>query len=75
MDVYARRYLRSAGAPVDWAVRQVRRFLAREAERGVDNLAWLQQDSRARAQLGKRQGLVERVIARYPTPAPTLAPA
>ena len=62
------------GAPLDWAVRQIRGFLAREADHGVDNLAWLQQDSRACARLGKRQGLVDRVIARYPTPAPALGP-
>jgi hypothetical protein len=64
-----------SGAPVDWAVRQIRGFLAREADRGVDNLAWLQRDSRARDRLNERQGLFDRVIAVYPTPAPAQGPA
>jgi len=63
-----------SGPPVDWAVRQICGFLAREANRGVDNFAWLQQDSRARDRLNERQGLVDRVIALYPTPAPALKP-
>ena len=32
--------------PVDWAVREIREFLARQAVRAPDNLAWLQQYSR-----------------------------
>ncbi|MGO8750150.1 MAG: toll/interleukin-1 receptor domain-containing protein [Thermoguttaceae bacterium] len=63
------------GAPVDWAVREIREFLARQAVRGADNLAWLQQDSRARDRLNERQGLVDRIIAVHPTPAPALEPA
>jgi hypothetical protein len=58
------------GDPVAWAVREIRAFLAREAELGVDILAWLQQDSNARARVESRQGFFDRVIARYPTPAP-----
>lgn len=58
------------GDAVVWAARQIRGFLEREAERGLDNVSWLQQDSQSRARLEVRQGLIDRIIARYPTPAP-----
>lgn len=54
------------GDPVTWAVDQINSFNLREAQRGVDNLLWLQQDSRARARLNSRQGLIDRITARYP---------
>ncbi len=58
------------GDAVRWAVRQVRGFLEREAKLGLDIATWLEQDSRAHTRLGARQGLVDRITARYPTPAP-----
>lgn len=58
------------GDAVTWAVRQIGEFIGREAEQGLDNVTWLQQDSHAHARLQARPGLIDRVIARYPTPAP-----
>ena len=57
-------------ACVAWAVHQIGNFLTREAVRGADMMAGLRQGSKARERLEVRPGLVDRVIARYPTPAP-----
>jgi hypothetical protein len=54
------------GDPVKWAGRQVSAFILREEQRGLDNAIWLQQDSRARARLQARQGLVDRITASHP---------
>lgn len=62
------------GDGVTWAARQIGAFLQREAERGLDNGRWLEQDSRARARLESRQGLVDRITARYPSAAPASRP-
>jgi hypothetical protein len=61
-------YRRQDGHRVKWAVRQIRAFLVREAQRGVDNAVWLREDSPARSRLGARQGLIDRITARYPDP-------
>ncbi len=58
------------GNPVTWAREQIRRFIEREAVHGLDVAQLLKQDSTLEAWLQKRPGLVDRVIARYPTPAP-----
>lgn len=57
------------GDAVAWAVRQVRGFLGREAERELDNATWLEQDSRAHARLNALPGLVDRITARHLAPA------
>jgi len=61
---------RRDGGRVAWAARQVSAFVLREAQRGLDNGIWLEQDSRARARLGARQGLLERITALHPGPIP-----
>jgi hypothetical protein len=56
------------GDAVTWAARQIEDFIMREAQRGLDNVAWLEQDTRSRARLRKRQGLIERITAIHPVP-------
>ncbi len=55
---------------VRWAAREIHEFLVREAALGLEVDAMLEQDSRLRKRLKKRAGLIDRVTARYPTPAP-----
>jgi TIR domain len=59
--------------PVAWAARQIEEFIEREAGRGLDNAAWLEQDTASRRRLGKRHGLIERITALYPR-SPTVPP-
>jgi hypothetical protein len=54
------------GDPVAWTSQQIADFLLRETERGLDNGIWLQQDSRARTRLERRQGLVDRITGQHP---------
>jgi hypothetical protein len=63
-------YRRRDGGRVAWAARQVSAFVLREAQRGLDNALWLQQDAHARERLGARQGLLDRITARHPAPIP-----
>jgi hypothetical protein len=58
------------GPEAAWAVHQIAEFLTREAERGLINAAWLRHDSHARARLNTRPGLLNRIKALHPTPAP-----
>ena len=58
------------GNAVAWAARQIQSFVLREAQRGLDNATWLQQDSKARQRLGARQGLLERIKALHPALLP-----
>ena len=58
------------GDRVNWAVRQSRAFLEREAIQGLNVAAALDQDSHFRSRLASRPGLIDRVSARHPTPAP-----
>jgi len=55
--------------PVAWASQQVRAFVLREQQRGLDNALWLKQDTQTRARLEARQGLVDRITAQHPAPA------
>jgi hypothetical protein len=54
--------------PIIWASRQIAGFLNREAIRSFDNLTWLKKDSRARARLSARPGLLDRIKALHPKP-------
>ncbi len=63
-------YRHEDGDELTWAVSQIAGFLGREASRGLDNAAWLRQDSEARARLNARVGLVKRIKALHPTPGP-----
>ncbi len=58
------------GDPIAWAVKQIGGLVLRESQHGLDNDLWLQQDSRARARLERRPGLIDRIVARYPATIP-----
>lgn len=66
-------YRRQDGNRVAWAARQISNFVLRETRRGLGNALWLQQDAPARARLGARPGLIDRVTARHPNPISTAA--
>lgn len=59
------------GEPVEWALRRIYEFVIQEEERGMDVKKWLEQDSHFRARLQQREGLIDRITARYP---PSIAP-
>jgi hypothetical protein len=65
-------YRQEDGDELTWAVNQIVGYLSREASRGLDNAAWLHQDSQARIRLNSRAGLVKRIKALHPTPGPSL---
>ncbi|HEX7448823.1 MAG TPA: toll/interleukin-1 receptor domain-containing protein [Pirellulales bacterium] len=62
----ARFHLPADGNPVLWALHQIDAFVAREVQQGLDNVAWLDGDSRSRLRLKKRAGLIERITALRP---------
>lgn len=62
----ARFHLPADGNPVLWALHQIDAFVAREIQQGLDNVAWLDGDSRSRLRLKKRAGLIERITALRP---------
>jgi hypothetical protein len=61
-------YQPEQGDAVAWAARQIEQFIMREAQHGLDNAAWLDQDSPSRDRLGSRPGLIERISAINPVP-------
>lgn len=63
-------YSNKDGDPIAWASHHVCEFVLREQQFGLDNALGLEQDSHARARLGTRPGLIERITARTPDPIP-----
>lgn len=55
---------------VQWAAQEIHAFLQHEAAFGLNVETMIQQDRTFRGRLKKRAGLIERVTAQYPTPAP-----
>lgn len=62
----ARFHLPADGDPVHWASRQIEAFVMREAQQGLENVIWLDGDTRSRKRLKKRAGLIERITAIHP---------